>query len=143
MNNFNLIKEPAEEFDKLKGVIRKRIEEDMNDEALEIIQQTTMTCFEMKIEDVGKLAVDDLIVYLTDHRQLNLFEILMMAELFALEGEVLMHTKFLQASKNSYEKAEKIFEYLSSLTGETFPIAFQQAWSKIKLNIRQLNLMLK
>lgn len=132
--------EPAEEFNKLKSKIRLLISEQLFDEALELIGAIPSKCFSFDLSATNSLPVEDIMVFLHNHRQLNHFELLMMGDLFMLEGEVFYKLKQYSQSKSLYEKSQQVFTFLSTLKGKTFPIKFEEKLIKIQVMLRAISI---
>ncbi|MDW7695415.1 hypothetical protein R9C00_27495 [Flammeovirgaceae bacterium SG7u.111] len=143
MEDYLDFSEPAEEFNKLKNKIRLLISEQLFDEALELIAAIPSKCFSFDLSATNNLPVEDIMVFLHNHRQLNHFELLMMGDLFMLEGEVYYKLKQFSQSKNLYEKSQKVFTFLSTLKGKTFPIKFEEKLIKIQVMLRTINIEIK
>lgn len=110
------------EFKKVQESIFNMTEAGYYTEALQIINNISQDSFEFDVSVPRRMPVEDLMILLEDHRQLNGFQLNVLAELLMMEGEIYFTIEELDKSKNCFEKALRIFYHLDDRMEEPFSI---------------------
>jgi len=110
------------EFKKVQESIVNMTEAGYYTEALKIINNISQDSFEFDVSVPRHMPVEDLMVLLEDHRQLNGFQLNVLAELLMMEGEIYFTIEELDKSKNCFEKALRIFYHLDERMEEPFSV---------------------
>ena len=110
------------EFKKVQETILKMREAGYFTEALEIINNISKESFDFDVSVPRKMPVEDLMILLEDHRQLNGFQLNVLAELLMMEGEIYFTIEEFEKSRHCFEKALRIFYHLDERMEEPFSI---------------------
>ncbi|MEM1136483.1 MAG: hypothetical protein AAGI07_11645, partial [Bacteroidota bacterium] len=110
------------EFKKVQESIRKMKEAGYFQEAIEVINNISKDSFEFDVNVPKNMPLEDLMILLEDHRQLNPFQLNVLAELLMLEGEVYFEATKNEQSRDCFEKALRIFYHLDERSEQPFSI---------------------
>jgi len=109
MANF---KQLLEELVQIKKSIHLMLQSGHGKEAVEKLQQVARYSFELTLADVRNMPPQDLLILLINHRQLNSFQLYVLAELLILEAEAYFSEQSLPESRTGFEYGTIIFQYL-------------------------------
>ncbi|WP_020528828.1 hypothetical protein [Flexithrix dorotheae] len=130
MSENNSTEKLAEEFKKVKANIRKLKDTGFYKEGIAIINEISKVSFDFDIHVAKNTPGEDLMVLLEDHRQLNYFQLNVLAELLMLEGEIYYEMKNYEDSKICHEVALKIFMHIDERDENPYSIDIMDCMTK-------------
>ena len=100
------------ELTNIKRSINLMIRSGKQLEAIERLQEVAIKSFELSLADVRQMPPKDLLVLLVYHRQLNGFQLFVLAELLLQEAQAHYELKKFEVSRKGFEFSTIIFQYL-------------------------------